>query len=134
MTPGDGLGSPQPQAVLSDNGACGRSDDRPTPASPLSSNSRFAQRLRRRYAKDLALLPPGHPTHPLMAAAYGTLRERGDDAGTALRILRQLVLERLIGLDCDQQVPLAVVTSAMTDLAEFALDVAWTEARLELDA
>jgi glutamate-ammonia-ligase adenylyltransferase len=100
----------------------------------LSADSRFAQRLRRRYAAELSLLPAGHPTQPLMAAAYATLRERGDDAGTALRILRQLVLERLIGLDCDQQAPLAIVTQAMTDLAEFALDVACNEARRELDA
>ena len=134
MTPGDRLGSPQSQAVLSDNGAPGHMDDRPAPAVLLSSSSRFAQRLRRRYAAELALLPPGHPTQPLMASAYATLRERGNDAGTALRILRQLVLERLVGLDCDQQVPLAVVTSAMTQLAEFALDVACSEARLELDA
>jgi glutamate-ammonia-ligase adenylyltransferase len=100
----------------------------------LSADSRFAQRLRRRYAAELSLLPAGHPTQPLMAATYATLRERGDDAGTALRILRQLVLERLIGLDCDQQAPLAIVTHAMTDLAEFALDVACNEARRELDA
>jgi glutamate-ammonia-ligase adenylyltransferase len=69
-----------------------------------------------------------------MAAAYATLRGRGDDAGTALRILRQLVLERLIRLDCDQRVALSVVTRAMTDLAEFALDIAGNEARGELDA
>ncbi len=69
-----------------------------------------------------------------MSAAYATLRERGHDTGTALRILRQLVLERLIRLDCDEQVPLAVVTRAMTDLAEFALDVACAHARGELDA
>ena len=134
MTPGDRLGSPQAQAVLSDNGASGRLDYRSDPAARLSSSSRFAQRLRRRYTAELALLAPGHPTQPLMAAAYATLRERGDDAGTALRILRQLVLERLIGLDCDLQVPLAVVTGAMTELAEFALDIACNEARLELDA
>jgi glutamate-ammonia-ligase adenylyltransferase len=69
-----------------------------------------------------------------MAAAYATLRARGDDAGAALRILRQLVLERLIRLDCDQRVALSVVTRAMTDLAEFALDIACNEARGELDA
>jgi glutamate-ammonia-ligase adenylyltransferase len=69
-----------------------------------------------------------------MALAYAALRERGDGTGTALRILRQLVLERLVALDCDERVPLAIVTRAMTDLAEFALDVACNEARTELDA
>ena len=134
MTPGDALGSPQAVTVLSDNGVSGLLADRPAAIAPLSSGSRFAQRLRRRYAAELPLLAPGHPTLALMAAAYATLRARGDDAGTALRILRQLVLERLIGLDCDRQAPLDVVTGAMTELAEFALDVACTEALLELDA
>jgi len=69
-----------------------------------------------------------------MARAYETLRARGDDVPTALRILRQLVMERLIVLDCDQSAPLPVVTQAMTDLAEFALDVACRQARDELDA
>ena len=57
MTPGDRLGSPQAQAVLSDNGASGRLDYTSDPAARLSSNSRFAQRLRRRYTAELALLP-----------------------------------------------------------------------------
>jgi glutamate-ammonia-ligase adenylyltransferase len=117
---------------LADSGAGGEAGTPPAPTL-LSSDSRFAQRLRRRYAAELPLLAPGHPARAPMEAAYATLRGRGDDAGTALRILRQLVLERLIGLDCDQQVPLGVVTGAMTELAEFALDVACKEARRELD-
>jgi glutamate-ammonia-ligase adenylyltransferase len=134
MIPGGALGSPQAVAFLSDNGAYGTPAARAAGADLLSSYSRFAQRLRRRYSAELCLLPPGHPALPMMVIAYAALRERGDDAGTALRILRQLVLERLIGLDCDQQVPLAVVTRAMTDLAEFALDAACSEARRDLDA
>src|SRR6185369_8571281 len=108
MTPGGALGSPQAVAFLSDNGPYAKLAERTAGAALLSSYSRFAQRLRRRYSAELALLPPGHPALPMMALAYAALRERGDDAGTALRILRQLVLERLIGLDCDQQVPLGV--------------------------
>jgi [glutamine synthetase] adenylyltransferase / [glutamine synthetase]-adenylyl-L-tyrosine phosphorylase len=134
MTPGGALGSPRAVAFLSDIGARGTLADQPAGAALLSSYSRFAQRLRRRYSAELSLLPPGHPALPTMAIAYDALRERGDDAGTALRILRQLVLERLIGLDCDEQVPLAVVTRAMTDLAGFALDIACSEARRDLDA
>jgi [glutamine synthetase] adenylyltransferase / [glutamine synthetase]-adenylyl-L-tyrosine phosphorylase len=133
MTPAGGSGSPGQDAV-SDNGAGSELADAPPAARLLSSDSRFAQRLRRRYAAELPLLAPGHPARPLMEAAYTTLRGRGNDPGTALRILRQLVLERLIGLDCDQQVPLSIVTRAMTELAEFALDIACREARRELDA
>ncbi|MBB3180524.1 glutamate-ammonia-ligase adenylyltransferase [Variovorax sp. Sphag1AA] len=69
-----------------------------------------------------------------MAAAYESLRSRGDNVADALRTVRQLVMERLITLDCDEQAPLAVVTTAVTELAEFALDVACHEACAELDA
>jgi [glutamine synthetase] adenylyltransferase / [glutamine synthetase]-adenylyl-L-tyrosine phosphorylase len=101
---------------------------------PLSAHSRFATRLRRRYAGELALLPPGAPEAASMSPVYQALRAKGHDAPTALRILRQLVLERLIVLDCDEQAPLAIVTRAMTALAEFALDVACRHAFEELDA
>jgi [glutamine synthetase] adenylyltransferase / [glutamine synthetase]-adenylyl-L-tyrosine phosphorylase len=117
-----------------DNAAGGEPADSPPAIPLLSSDSRFAQRLRRRYASELPLLAAGHPTRALMDPAYATLRGRGNDPGTALRILRQLVLERLIGLDCDQRVPLSIVTRAMTELAELALDVACNEARRDLDA
>ena len=99
----------------------------------LSSYSRFVQRLRRRYAHELALLPPGEPRRDTMARAYDALRQRGDAVGDALRIVRQLVMERLVVLDCDAQAPLAVVTTACTELAEFALDRACAEACAELD-
>ena len=134
MTPDGGLGSAQTGASLSDNSALASLDDGADDRGPLSSHSRFAQRLRRRYAGELALLPPGRPTREAMAAAYGVLRSRGHDTGTALRILRQLVMERLITLDCDLQAPLALVTCAVTELAEFALDIACVHAQSELDA
>jgi glutamate-ammonia-ligase adenylyltransferase len=105
-----------------------------SPAAPLSSHSRFARRLRRRYADELALLPPGAPGAARMNGVYQALRGRGDTVADALRITRQLVMERLITLDCDQQAPLAVVMTAATELAEFALDVACREAGAELDA
>lgn len=100
---------------------------------PLAASSRFVQRLRRRYAGELALLPAGEPRRPAMAQAYAVLRERGDSVADALRIVRQLVMERLVTLDCEQQAPLAVVTTAVTELAEFALDVACREACAELE-
>ncbi|MDB5753044.1 MAG: glutamate-ammonia-ligase adenylyltransferase (Glutamine-synthetase adenylyltransferase)-like protein, partial [Ramlibacter sp.] len=116
------------------NGASDRADDTPAPADPISSYSRFAQRLRRRYADELALLPPGAPTTAAIAAAYEALRSGGFDVGSGLRTVRQLVMERLLALDCDAQAPLAVVTGAVTELAEFALDVACAQACHDLDA
>ena len=75
------------------------------PASP--DYSRFVRRIRRRYAAELALLPPGVPVHASMWVCYSALQARGLDTGAALRVLRQLVLERLVVLDCDRQAPLA---------------------------
>ncbi|WP_198972867.1 bifunctional [glutamate--ammonia ligase]-adenylyl-L-tyrosine phosphorylase/[glutamate--ammonia-ligase] adenylyltransferase [Xylophilus sp. ASV27] len=102
--------------------------------SDLAAHARFVQRLRRRYGELLPLLPAGAPVRGSMAEALAALRARGHDTGTALRILRQLVLERLATLDCDARAPLSVVTRAMTELAELALDAACTEAFAELDA
>ena len=66
------------------------------------------------------------------------LRAQGQDTGEALRVLRQLVIERLVVLDCNglpaDQAALGVVTCAMTELAELALDVAMLESRATLDA
>ncbi|MDR6534701.1 bifunctional [glutamate--ammonia ligase]-adenylyl-L-tyrosine phosphorylase/[glutamate--ammonia-ligase] adenylyltransferase [Variovorax soli] len=104
------------------------------PHVPLAASSRFVQRLRRRYAGELALLPAGEPRRAAMAQAYAALRERGDSVADALRIVRQLVMERLITLDCEQHAALAVVTTAVTELAEFALDVACRAACAELEA
>jgi [glutamine synthetase] adenylyltransferase / [glutamine synthetase]-adenylyl-L-tyrosine phosphorylase len=137
MTPAGSAGSSHAGVVAPAGGAPADAAglaDKPPPSCLPSSDSRFAQRLRRRYASELSLLPPGPPTHALITDAYAALRARGHDVGSALRILRQLVLERLIGLDCEQQAPLAIVTGAMTELAEFALDLACSEARRELDA
>jgi glutamate-ammonia-ligase adenylyltransferase len=99
-----------------------------------SGHSRLAQRLRRRYAGELALLPAGDPSPTTLAAAFEALRARGDELPTALRILRQLVMERLIVLDCDQQAPLDTITTAVTDLAEFTLDQACQAAHAQLQA
>jgi len=106
-----------------------------TAATPLASgHSRFAQRVRRRYAGELGLLPAGAPVRETMAQAYEVLRARHPDTGSALRVLRQLVMERLVCLDCDDQAPLSDITRAVTELAEFALDAACREAFAQLDA
>ena len=99
-----------------------------------SEGSRFAQRIRRRYDTLLPLLPAGVPHHAALQDVYSTLRQQGLECGAALRVLRQLVLERLVCLDCAQQAGLAEVTATMTTLAEWALDVAYAEATRVLDA
>ncbi len=134
MTPESGAGSLQADALLPNNGASGPADDTLGITLPLSSHSRFVQRLRRRYTTELDLLPAGAPTRDLMAATYKALCSRGHETGAGLRILRQLIMERLLSLDCDQQAPLSLVTTAVTELAEFALDAACRQAQCDLDA
>ncbi|MDB5867996.1 MAG: (Glutamate--ammonia-ligase) adenylyltransferase [Polaromonas sp.] len=103
-----------------------------------SAHSRFVQRIRRRYAGQMPLLPPGEPVRATMRATLDALLAGGLETGPALRVLRQLVLERLVVLDCDgpqeTQAPLQVVTRAMTEMAELALDVAMRHSRDALDA
>jgi len=98
------------------------------------SHSRFYQRLQRRYTHELSLLPAGVPTRTSMDCACNTLLANGHDLSAALRILRQLVLERLIVLDCSaSDTPLHHITTPMTELAELALERACHHARSTLD-
>jgi glutamate-ammonia-ligase adenylyltransferase len=99
----------------------------------LSNHSRFVQRLRRRYANELPLLPEGAPELTSLQTCFAALRQN-HNPGDALRILRQLVMERLAVLDCDQHASLDVITRAVTKLGEFTLDVAFHEAQAQLDA
>jgi len=98
-----------------------------------AAHSRFVQRIRRRYHAELALLPPGPPTAAAMRQTLAALQAGGLDTAAALRVLRHLVLERLAVLDVEHEAPLALVTGAMTDLAELALDTALQVALSELD-
>ena len=100
---------------------------------PLSSHSRYAQRIRRRYSSELHLLASGLPTADNMQQLLSGLKLGGADTSSALRITRQLVLERLLCLDCDGTATVRDVTGAMTALAELALDVACAEAQSTLD-
>lgn len=95
--------------------------------------SRFVQRVRRRYSAELPCLPPGEPVLASMQVCLADLRGRGLPMPAALRVLRQLVMERLVVLDCEQGAPLAVVTRAVTELAELALDEACKLAYADLD-
>ena len=97
----------------------------------ISAYSRVVQRLRRRYAQELALLPPGAPLPAHLRTCFWQLGQQYAPAA-ALRVLRQLVFERLVVLDCEDLADLRVITQAMTDLAEFALDIAYTQAQAQL--
>jgi glutamate-ammonia-ligase adenylyltransferase len=119
--------------------------DTPVPAGPamggspartplLSSHSRYGERIRRRYAQELALLPAGAPTRASMAACLQLLLTQGHELGAGLRICRQLVVQRLLCLDCDEGAELQLVTQAVTELAEFALDLACERVQATLDA
>ena len=100
----------------------------------LTLYSRFVQRLHRRYADELPLLPPGLPTRDTLSAAYAAVQAKGLDTSAALRVLRQLTLERLAQLDCSRQADLTAVTHGMTWLAEVTLDIAWQQVMADLDA
>ena len=99
----------------------------------LAEHSRFVQRVRRRYAAELALLPAGLPDRALIDALIDALLATGRPLPAALRVARHLVLERLAVLDVEQRCPMADVTAAMTHLAEITLDRALAAARAELD-
>lgn len=105
----------------------------PTPLAARADYSRFVQRVRRRHESLLSHLPPGRPDPQALQQLYASLRASGHDTGAALRITRQLVMERLVVLDCEHQAPLHDVTASMTELAEFALDIACTEVMQSLD-
>jgi glutamate-ammonia-ligase adenylyltransferase len=100
----------------------------------LAVHSRFVQRLRRRYADWFSVLPSGAPTRETLTQALQTLITRGLDLPSALRVLRQLTLERLVVLDCEQRAPLETVTRAMTWLAEVTLDAAYTQVQSDLQS
>ncbi|MFM2329360.1 MAG: hypothetical protein RLZZ494_1463, partial [Pseudomonadota bacterium] len=99
----------------------------------LASHSRFVQRVRRRYDAELALLPAGVPDVATITTLVQTLQNRGRPLVSALRVARQLVIERLAVLDIEQRVPLNVITLAMTHLAEATLELALAQARIEAD-
>src|SRR6218665_3139959 len=60
---------------------------------PGAGQSRLYQRLQRRYASELPLLPPGAPVPATIAAACDALRARGYDTGSAPPGQRPLQLQ-----------------------------------------
>ncbi len=116
----------------------GPADALPVAASDLApaaaDHSRFVQRIRRRYAAELALLPPGAPDFEAITALISQLQAGGRDLPGALRVARHLVIERLAVLDIEQGAALEVVTGTMTALAEATLELALAQAQAEADA
>ena len=107
----------------------------PHPPQALAEHSRFVQRVRRRYAAELPLLPPGAPDADGIIALVQRLQQGGRDLASALRVARQLVLERLAVLDVEQAASLDTVTFTMTFLAMADVDTAHiAQVRLQLPA
>lgn len=103
-------------------------------ATDRAAHSRFVQRVRRRYAAERSLLAPGRLSEAGLHQLLDALRAQGRSLASSLRVLRQLVLERLAVLDVDAREPLATVTQGMTLLAEFTLQQAVSAAQAELQA
>jgi [glutamine synthetase] adenylyltransferase / [glutamine synthetase]-adenylyl-L-tyrosine phosphorylase len=105
----------------------------------LAIHSRYVQRIRRRYAKELTLLnhlplPGGAiPRTNDVRAVVNALLAQGQTLASSLRIARHLVLERLAVLDIEHGTVMQDITLAMTELAETTLDLALQYARQSLD-
>ena len=98
-----------------------------------AGHSRFVQRIRRRYAAELAMLPDGLPTRIAIAALIERMQAGGRTLASAMRVTRQLVLERLAVLDIEQRAAMDDITHAMTDLAEATLNAALSQGQRDLD-
>ena len=104
------------------------------PSWVLADHSRFVQRVRRRYAAELGRLAAGLPGSQDISALIEGLRAAGRSLPSAMRVARQLVLERLCVLDVEQGATVGEVTRTMTDLAEATLGLALQQTLHELDA
>ncbi len=98
-----------------------------------AEHSRFVQRIRRRYAAERPLLAAGLPDFERITALVQALQQPGRALPAALRVARQLVLERLAELDIEQGASQAAVTGAMTHLAEATLELALAQALADAD-
>jgi len=104
------------------------------PGAAAAEHSRFVQRIRRRYAAERALLAPGAPPgFEAIVALVRRLQSGGRALPSALRVARQLVVERLAVLDIEEGAPLDTVTGTMTALAEATLELALEQALADAD-
>jgi glutamate-ammonia-ligase adenylyltransferase len=99
-----------------------------------AGHSRFVQRVRRRYAAWLTLLPAGTPDRDTIQALIDALSAEGQPLPAALRLARHMVLERLAVLDVEGGLSLERVTGAMSVLAEVTLEAALADSRRDLEA
>ncbi|PXW94587.1 glutamate-ammonia-ligase adenylyltransferase [Sphaerotilus hippei] len=104
------------------------------PLQAQAEHSRYIQRVRRVASSLLPLLPEGQPDTASMQRCIDALLAAGRSLPAALRLTRQLVMERLAVLDIEQQAPMEAITLAMTELAEVTLERALQAARAALDA
>ena len=117
-----------------------QSDDIVNPAAALNGAaatadySRYVQRVRRRFGDDIAQLAAGTPEAASIDQLVDRFLQQGRSLAAALRIVRHAVVERLVVLDVEQAAPLAAVTSAMTALAEVALERALAQALRDEEA
>ncbi|MBT9491585.1 MAG: bifunctional [glutamate--ammonia ligase]-adenylyl-L-tyrosine phosphorylase/[glutamate--ammonia-ligase] adenylyltransferase [Paucibacter sp.] len=100
----------------------------------LADHSRFVQRIRRRYAAELGLLPAGTPDRAAIEQLITALQAAGRPLAGALRVARHLILERLAVLDIEAGAAMHEITEVMTSLAEVTLCLALKQARAEQDA
>jgi [glutamine synthetase] adenylyltransferase / [glutamine synthetase]-adenylyl-L-tyrosine phosphorylase len=118
---------------LDQNEVCSGVSNSLITAEPLSNFSRYAKRVRRRYAEQKPLMPSGAPLREALRQCYVELLT-SHDLSASLRITRALAMERIIARDCDLHAPLSEVTACMTALAEWSLEVALREVHGELRA
>jgi glutamate-ammonia-ligase adenylyltransferase len=90
--------------------------------------SRYAQRVRRRFGDEIATLAAGVPDAAAIEQLIDRFVQQGRSLAAALRIARVGVVELRMVLDLDHAAPLQTVTSAMTALAEVALERALAQA------
>jgi len=109
-------------------------DGGPQGLQALSAHSRYVRRIRRRFAAELPLLPPGGIDAAAVTTLVQRLREGGRALPSALRVARQLCLERLACLDVDESAALDTVTHGMTALAEATLELALAQALADTEA
>ncbi len=101
---------------------------------PRAEHSRFVQRIRRRYPSELALVAAGLPDQTTIGLLIERLQRDGAPLAKALRIARQLTLERLAVLDIEEGASVAEITRAMTELAETTLERALAKTLADQDA
>ena len=102
-----------------------------------TAHSRYVQRIRRRYPLELAAFAdacPGVPSKAAMQDLVAHLLSGGRELAAALRVARQLVIERLATQDVEGGAAMADIGLAMTHLAEVTLDVALAHAEAEARA